>query len=56
MSIVGDKIITYRLLNNEQGIAFANKIRNKYDLISDEIVDDHIEIRIGMLVENDSEV
>lgn len=53
--IIGEKIITYRILNNKYGREFINKLLEKYDIISEE-EDEYVTIiKIGYLVDSNDE-
>lgn len=56
--IIGDKIITYRILNNEEGKVFINKLLNKYDVISIATEEEEkiIVVKIGFLVDSEDNV
>lgn len=56
--IIGDKVITYRILNNEKGKAFITKLLNKYDVISIDTEEEEkiTVIKIGFLVDSEDDV
>ena len=56
--IIGNKIITYRILNNEEGKAFINKLLNKYDIISIDTEEEEkiIVVKIGFLVDSEDKI
>lgn len=56
--IIGDKIITYRILNNEEGKAFITKLLNKYDVISTDTEEEEkvIVVKIGFLVDSEDKI
>lgn len=56
--IIGDKVITYRILNNEEGKAFVTKLLNKYDVISTDTEEEEkvIVVKIGFLVDSEDKI
>lgn len=56
--IIGEKIVTYRILNDKQGREFVTELLNQYDIISTYTEEEEqiIVVKIGFLVDNKDKI